>query len=147
MRGKLSQRRSMAYSSVLKEQQGYDPNPPICGNCKRYVKALPPIEDFPSTAPFCSLRGLNVSSVAICDFWMSHDGTELEHEPPHTREPVNAALLEAFRASRETLQRVNDQQHPEVIIDTIWHTPHETLFDFMDAALATAEQAQREGKV
>ena len=77
-RGKLSQRRSMVFQDVLKIQQGYDPNPPRCGNCKRYMKQLPPMAGYPSTPPFCALRGLLVQANAICDFWMGHDGTELE---------------------------------------------------------------------
>jgi hypothetical protein len=49
-------------------------------------------------------------------------------------------LLAALKASRETLERVNGiTGSNKVIIDTIWHTPYETLFDFMDEAIAKAE--------
>lgn len=48
-------------------------------------------------------------------------------------------LLAAMKAARLSLQRANDG-YDEIITDTIWHTNHETLFDFMDAAIANAEQ-------
>lgn len=47
-------------------------------------------------------------------------------------------LLSALKDARATLDRANDDS--EVIIDTIWHTPYETLFDFMDAAIEKASQ-------
>lgn len=65
--------------------------------------------------------------------------------PAQPAEPVNAELVEAFKAARETLQRANDQQGYSPICDTIWHTPYETLFDFMDAALSRAQAAPAVG--
>lgn len=56
---------------------------------------------------------------------------------------VAPKLLDALKASRETLQRANDE-YPSAIKDTIWHTDHETLFDFMDAAIAEATGASHE---
>ena len=47
-------------------------------------------------------------------------------------------LLKAFISARETLQRANDMGEKSPISDTIWHTGHETLFDFMDAAIKKA---------
>lgn len=58
--------------------QGYDPNPPLCLNCKRFVKPMKRMGNFPSTAPFCSASGLTVSSVGVCDFWIGHQGAVLE---------------------------------------------------------------------
>ena len=62
------------------------------------------------------------------------------YETVKPAQPVNQVLLEAFKDARETLQRANDQQGCSPICDTIWHTPYETLFDFMDAAIAQATQ-------
>lgn len=47
-------------------------------------------------------------------------------------------LLAALKGARETLERANTDGH-SVISDTIWHTQTETLFDFMDEAIAKAE--------
>lgn len=52
-------------------------------------------------------------------------------------------LLAAMKDSRETLQRVNDQQGYSLICDTIWHTPTETLFDFMDCAIAACQESTK----
>lgn len=57
--------------------QGYDPNPPLCQNCKRFVKPMKRIGDFPYTPPFCSASGLTVSAVAVCDFWVGRRGETL----------------------------------------------------------------------
>jgi len=48
-------------------------------------------------------------------------------------------LLAALKESRATLERAHDNH--SVISDTIWHTPTETLFDFMDEAIIKAEAA------
>jgi len=48
-------------------------------------------------------------------------------------------LLDALKESRTTLERANEIGVNTVICDTIWHTPYETLFDFMDEAIAKAE--------
>ena len=52
---------------------------------------------------------------------------------------VNQQMLEALKESRQALQFANDSPNGG-INDTIWmmHKP-ETLFDFMDAAIAAAE--------
>ena len=47
-------------------------------------------------------------------------------------------LVGVLKASRETLERANEFGGP--IADTIWHTGHETLFDFMDAAITKHQQ-------
>ena len=58
--------------------QGYDPNPPLCQNCKRYVKGMKPTGGFPYTAPFCSASGLSVTPTAVCDFWTGRKGEVIE---------------------------------------------------------------------
>lgn len=47
-------------------------------------------------------------------------------------------LLEVLKNSRATLERANEKYG--AIRDTIWHTQHETLFDFMDAAITKEEE-------
>lgn len=47
-------------------------------------------------------------------------------------------LLAALKAARKSLQVANDTTDGP-IRDTIWHGPAETLFDFMDAAIAKVE--------
>lgn len=47
-------------------------------------------------------------------------------------------LLEALKLARKSLQVANDTTDGP-IRDTIWHGPAETLFDFMDAAIAKVE--------
>ena len=47
-------------------------------------------------------------------------------------------LLAALKDSLETLENENETLHG-AIRDTIWHTEHETLFDFMGEAIAKAE--------
>jgi len=64
------------------------------------------------------------------DKYMKSIRTNLE-----AMEADRVRLLEALKASRETLQRANDSPR-EIITDTIWHTSYETLFDFMDAVIA-----------
>ena len=49
-----------------------------------------------------------------------------------------AASLSALKATKATLERVN-QERGGPIVDTIWHGPGETLFDFIDAAIQEAE--------
>ena len=70
-------KRKLLSDRQLRSLQGYDPNPPLCGNCKRLVKPLAG----DNMSPFCWLRGLNVSSVAVCDFWLGHQGATLEDAP------------------------------------------------------------------
>lgn len=52
----------------------------------------------------------------------------------------NPDLRAALEAVRDTLRRENDKPGGP-IVDTIWHTPHETLFDFIDGALKTEAAA------
>lgn len=51
---------------------------------------------------------------------------------------LNAELLADMKAARQSLQVANDTPNGP-INDTIWHGPAETLFDFMDHAIAKAE--------
>lgn len=46
-------------------------------------------------------------------------------------------LLAALKAARQSLEVANDEPGGP-IRDTIWHGPAETLFDFIDAAIAKA---------
>ena len=46
-------------------------------------------------------------------------------------------LLDALKAARQSLEVANDEPGGP-IRDTIWHGPAETLFDFIDAAIAKA---------
>ena len=48
---------------------------------------------------------------------------------------ANRELLEALKESRQTLERENAWPGGWPIVDTIWHTDHETLFDFMGAVI------------
>ena len=49
-------------------------------------------------------------------------------------------LLEAFKTTRAVLQSINDMGEKSPITDTLWMpSGHETLFDFIDAAIAKAE--------
>ena len=50
---------------------------------------------------------------------------------------LNAELLADMKAARQSLQVANDTPNGP-INDTIWHGPAETLFDFMDHAIAKA---------
>lgn len=52
-------------------------------------------------------------------------------------------LLAALKATRVTLERANIHY---VIADTLWHTEHETLFDFIDVAIEKAEAEQSKVK-
>lgn len=47
-------------------------------------------------------------------------------------------LLAALKASKKALENANES-NPSPICDTIWYSKHETLFDFMDAAIEKAE--------
>jgi len=51
---------------------------------------------------------------------------------------LNAELLADMKAARQSMQVANDTPNGP-ISDTIWHGPSETLFDFMDYAIAKAE--------
>ena len=51
---------------------------------------------------------------------------------------LNAELLADMKAARQSMQVANDTPNGP-ISDTIWHGPAETLFDFMDYAIAKAE--------
>lgn len=50
----------------------------------------------------------------------------------------NNELLFALKRARTTLEHENNKQ-PGAIRDTIWYSSCETLFDFMDSAIADAE--------
>ena len=51
---------------------------------------------------------------------------------------LNAELLADMKAARQSMQVANYTPNGP-ISDTIWHGPSETLFDFMDYAIAKAE--------
>ena len=70
--------------------------------------------------------------VRVEQMWVQH-----WHKETLNAQADNARLREAFRSARDTLQFANDSPNGG-ISDTIWmmHRP-ETLFDFMDSALAT----------
>jgi hypothetical protein len=46
----------------------------------------------------------------------------------------NEKLLGDLKAIKKTLHRENDNKN-SAIQDTIWHTDHQTLFDYIDASL------------
>lgn len=52
---------------------------------------------------------------------------------------LNKELLEALK---ETLQTLDDENAKPggAIADTIWYSEHETLFDFIEAAIAKAKE-------
>ena len=54
---------------------------------------------------------------------------------------INAELLEALERSLDVLQKANEQPNGP-INDTIWFSRFETLFDFMDAAIASARKQE-----
>ena len=51
---------------------------------------------------------------------------------------LSTELLADMKAARQSLQVANDTKNGP-INDTIWHGEAETLFDFMDYAIAKAE--------
>lgn len=51
-------------------------------------------------------------------------------------------LLAALVNSRDALQLANEEMVDGPIVDTIWYGPAETLFDYMDAAIAKAKGAE-----
>ena len=69
-------------------------------------------------------------------------GTKLYTAPSSAAQAVEAValwgLIAAMKAARRTLDKENDSED-SAIQDTIWHSPTETLFDFMDAAIKKAE--------
>lgn len=59
-------------------KMGYDPSPPLCRNCKRFVPESRPVAGVGGyQLPFCGVIGQNVSPVAVCDFWVGKDGEGL----------------------------------------------------------------------
>jgi len=71
------------------------------------------------------------------EYPMSAYGKEV-HERQASIKQQRDELLAALKAARATLARENEN-NPSPICDTIWHTSTETLFNFMDAAIAKAE--------
>lgn len=47
-----------------------------------------------------------------------------------------------LQAIKKTLKRENEKPNG-AITDTIWHTPYETLFDFVDAAITQAQECRK----
>ena len=51
-------------------------------------------------------------------------------------------LLAALVNSRDALQLASEEMVDGPIVDTIWYGPAETLFDYMDAAIAKVKGAE-----
>ena len=63
-----------------------------------------------------------------------------EKKETQRRADLYPELLEAFKTTRAVLQSINDMGEKSPITDTLWMpSGHETLFDFIDAAIAKAE--------
>jgi hypothetical protein len=73
--GKAALRKARA----IRANMGYDPSPPLCRNCKRFVPEMKPTEwSKVHVLPFCGACGQNVSPFGVCDFWLGDQGATLE---------------------------------------------------------------------
>jgi hypothetical protein len=81
---------------------------------------------------------------SLADFAYDYGNTE-QAEELFTRASLpaeqDAELLDILKAIRDTLHRENDNENG-AIQDTIWHRPSETLFDYIDQAIAKRKDGE-----
>lgn len=69
-RGTVSNRRLMRRETRIAEEQGYESDPPMCGNCDHYVPFRKQRHPAEKTIPArCGLGGFRVSGHGVCDAW------------------------------------------------------------------------------
>lgn len=57
---------------------GYDPHPPLCGNCTHLVRALSAHNgEAVYRPPYCNDAGIPVSLTGVCDLWKGKNGEGL----------------------------------------------------------------------